>query len=74
MDNIKAHPVNKPKKTYASYIATALPIFLLIALAILFTWHQEQQSMFEDLDQWCESYHPELTYRACYDKAGINEN
>ena len=71
MDEIKPNCVSKPSRPYARYIATAVPVLLLITLILFFISHQERPSMFEDLDRWCDRYHPELSYSACYDKAGL---
>ena len=71
MDEIKPTCVSRSSKPYVRYIATAVPVLLLITLILFFISHQERPSMFEDLDRWCDRYHPELSYSACYDKAGL---
>ena len=46
-----------------------IPLFLLIALAILLI--KPTADSFEDIDVWCEQYHPDLTYTECLDEAGL---
>lgn len=46
-----------------------IPLFLLIALAII--WIKPTADQFEDIDVWCEQYHPELTHSECLDEAGL---
>lgn len=76
MDDFEITCVSKPPKPYARFIATVLPVLILILVALmLYLISGEQgQSMFEDLDQWCDQYHPDLSYRACYDKAGLKDD
>ena len=44
-------------------------VFLYFVLDLLLT--APNPSMFEDIDQWCEQYRPELTYSQCMDEAGL---
>ena len=46
-----------------------IPLFLLIALAIL--WIKPTADSFEDIDVWCEQYRPDLTHSECLDEAGL---
>ena len=46
-----------------------IPLFLLIVLAILLI--KPTADSFEDIDVWCEQYHPDLTYTECLDEAGL---
>ena len=46
-----------------------IPLFLLIVLAILLI--KPTADSFEDIDVWCEQYHPDLTYSECLDEAGV---
>jgi len=38
-------------------------------LAIL--WIKPTADSFEDIDVWCEQYHPDLTHSECLDEAGL---
>ena len=71
MKNIEQNLVSRPRRAYARYISATMPVLFLIILVLFFTSHREGPSLFEDLDRWCDRYHPELSYSACYDKAGI---
>ena len=48
------------------------PLYFLLVLFILSG--QPSPNMYEDLDPWCDKYHPELSYSDCLDKAGIQSN
>jgi hypothetical protein len=41
MDEIKLSCVSKPSRPYARYIASTLPVLLLITLILFFISHQE---------------------------------
>ena len=45
------------------------PLYFLLVLFILSG--QPNPNMYEDLDPWCDKYHPNLSYSDCLDKAGI---
>ena len=45
------------------------PLYFLLVLFILSG--QPSPNMYEDLDPWCDKYHPDLSYSDCLDKAGI---
>ena len=48
------------------------PLYFLL---LLFTLSgQPSPNMYEDLDPWCDKYHPELSYGDCLDEAGIQSN
>ena len=46
------------------------PLYFLFVLFILSG--QPTPNMYEDLDPWCDKYHPELNYSECLDAADIN--
>ena len=48
------------------------PLYLLLLLFILSG--QPNPNMYEDLDPWCEKYHPELSHSDCLNEAGIEAN
>ena len=75
MNDFEITCVSKPPKPYARCIATVLPVLILILVTLtLYLISGEQgQSMFEDLDHWCDQYHPDLSYSACYDKVGLKD-
>ena len=45
------------------------PVAVLLGLAILLVDPTADQ--FEDIDVWCEQYHPDLTHSQCLDEAGL---
>ena len=45
------------------------PVAALLGLAILFK--EPTADQFEDIDVWCEQYHPDLTHTQCLDEAGL---
>ena len=45
------------------------PVAVLLGLAILLIDPTADQ--FEDIDVWCEQYHPDLTHSECLDEAGL---
>ena len=45
------------------------PVAALLGLAILLIDPTADQ--FEDIDVWCEQYHPDLTHSECLDAAGL---
>ena len=45
------------------------PVAALLGLAILLIDPTADQ--FEDIDVWCEQYHPDLTHSECLDEAGL---
>jgi len=45
------------------------PVAVLLGLAILLI--EPTVDQFEDIDVWCEQYHPDLTHTQCLDEAGL---
>ena len=45
------------------------PVAVLLGLATLLIDPTADQ--FEDIDVWCEQYHPDLTHSECLDEAGL---
>jgi len=71
-------PDLKPKRTplhermrYFMVVVFLLPfpVAVLLGLAILLI--KPTADSFEDIDVWCEQYHPDLTYSECLDEAGV---
>jgi hypothetical protein len=48
-----------------------LPVVVFLYFLLDFLLTEPNPSMFEDIDQWCEQYRPELTYSQCMDEAGL---
>ena len=46
-----------------------IPVATLVGLVVLLTDPTADQ--FEDIDVWCEQYHPDLTHSECLDEAGL---
>ena len=62
------------KERIQSFIIVALilpsPLYFLLVLFVLSG--QPNPNMYEDLDPWCNKYHPKLSHSDCLDKAGID--
>lgn len=46
-----------------------IPVATLVGLVVLLTDPTADQ--FDDIDVWCEQYHPDLTHSECLDEAGL---
>jgi len=44
---------------------------LLFAAIALMLWIGEIRAPEHDIRGWCKKYHPELSYEACQDEAGV---
>ena len=49
----------------------SLPVIVFLYFVLVFVLTEPNPSLFEDIDEWCEQYRPELTYSQCMDEAGI---
>lgn len=61
----------KERLRYFSVVMILLPIPMFLLFALLFVLIQPSQSSYEDIDIWCEQYHPNLNYSECLDEAGL---
>ena len=77
-DTVMLSPDPKPKRTtlhermrYFMVVVFLLPfpVAVLLGLAILLI--EPTADQFEDIDAWCEQYHPDLTHTQCLDEAGL---
>lgn len=48
-----------------------LPVVVFLYFLLDFLLSEPNPAMFEDIDQLCEQYRPELTYSQCMDEAGL---
>ena len=56
---------------YLVLVMLLLPVVVFLYFLLDFLLSEPNPSMFEDIDQWCEQYRPELTYSQCMDEAGL---
>jgi hypothetical protein len=49
----------------------SLPVIVFLYFVLAFLLTEPNPSLFEDIDEWCEQYRPELTYGQCMDEAGL---
>ena len=45
------------------------PVFVFFFLSFILI--EPSQSIYEDIDIWCEQYHPNLSHSECLDEAGL---
>ena len=56
---------------HLALVILSLPVVVFLYFGLDFLLSEPNPSMFEDIDQWCEQYRPELTYSQCMDEAGL---
>ena len=70
----RAKTPRKERIQFFIIVALILPSPLYFLLVLFVLSGQPSPNMYEDLDPWCDKYHPELSYGDCLDKAGIQSN
>ena len=70
----RAKTPRKERIQFFMILALILPSPLYFLLVLFVLSGQPNPNMYEDLDPWCDKYHPELSYGDCLDKAGIQSN
>ena len=68
----RAKTPRKERIQFFMIVALILPSPLYFLLVLFVLSGQPNPNMYEDLDPWCNKYHPELSHNDCLDKAGID--